>query len=63
MWFDNPIWKELERINNLHRQIMKSPVLELTEQLNRREVIIQNMAGTLMNPAWQSALSQADKIL
>lgn len=62
MWFDNPIWKDLERINNLHRQIMKSPVSELMEQFNRREAMIQNMARTMMNPAWQSALSQADKI-
>lgn len=62
MWFDNPVWKELERINNLHRQIMQSPVSELMEQFNRREAMIQSMAGTLMNPAWQSALSQADKI-
>lgn len=62
MWFDNSTWKELERISNLHRQIMNSPVMELMEKFNQRQAMVQNMADTLMNPAWQSALSQADKI-
>lgn len=62
MWFDNPVLKDIERINNLHKNIIKSPILETMATINQGQVAFQNMAGALTSPEFQSALAQANRI-
>lgn len=62
MWFDNPALKDIERINNLHKNIIKSPVSETITAINQRQAVFQNMAGALTSPEFQSALAQANRI-
>ncbi len=62
MWFDNPALKDIERINNLHKNIIKSPVSETMTAINQRQAVFQNMAGALTSPEFQSALAQANRI-
>ena len=62
MWFDNPALKDIERINNLHKNIIKSPVSETMTAINQRQAVFQNMVGALTSPEFQSALAQANRI-
>lgn len=60
MWFDNPVLNDINRMNNLYRQIMESPGIKILESFNRQQKMFQTMAGTLMNPSFQSALKKAN---
>lgn len=62
MWFDNPVLKEIERINNLHNNIIKLPILETMATINQVQAAFQNIASALTGPKFQSTLSQINRI-
>lgn len=62
MWFDNPVLKNIEKINSLQKDIINSSLLDAAKTINQSQTILQNMVATLTAPAFQSALSEATQI-
>lgn len=62
MWFDNPVLKNIEKINSLQKDIINSSLLDAVKTINQSQTILQNMVATLTAPAFQSALSEATQI-
>ena len=63
MKFNNSAWKEIEKTNNLYKKIMNYTAMELMEKSYQKQTVSPKIAENLMNPPWQSAFSQTDKIL
>lgn len=62
MWFDNPVLKNIEKINSLQKDIINSSLLDAVKTINQSQTILQNMVATLTAPAFQSTLSEATQI-
>lgn len=62
MWFDNPILKDIEKINSWQKDIINSSLLDAVKTISQSQTILQNMVATLTAPAFHSALSEATRI-